>query len=158
LSSLLPECPARDDVLNVVTELGGNAVEHTASGQDGGWFVVEVTWRQSTVHVAVADCGGPAEPKVISDPEAERGRGLLLVQGLSLLTGWAGDVRGRTVWAQIAWPDQGLAILGSVEDPYQTLVGGDKEPLARRFVGMPACFGWSTLAWCAVEGIGCDAW
>src|SRR6266699_1790045 len=99
LSALLPECPARDDVLSVTTELGSNALQNSASGQDGGWFAVEVTWRQSVVQVAVADCGGPAEPKVINDPDGERGRGLLLVHGTSLRTGWTGDRRGRLVWA-----------------------------------------------------------
>jgi hypothetical protein len=152
LSSLLPECPARDDVLSVATELGSNALEHTASGQDGGWFAVEVTWHPSTVQVAVADCGGPAEPKVISDPDGERGRGLLLVQGLSLRTGWTGDVRGRLVWAQIAWADQGLPVPGSSEDPYQASVREGEEALARRFAGVPAWFGRSTLAWWAVAG------
>ena len=42
LASLLPECPARDDVACVVTELGANAIRHTASGR-GGWLSVEVT-------------------------------------------------------------------------------------------------------------------
>jgi anti-sigma regulatory factor (Ser/Thr protein kinase) len=152
LSSLLPECPARDDVLSVATELGSNALEHTASGRDGGWFAVEVTWHQATVQVAVADCGGPVEPKVISDPGGERGRGLLLVQGLSQRTGWTGDVRGRLVWAQIAWADQGVAVPDSSEDPYQTSVRAGEEALARRFAGVPAWFGWSTLAWWADAG------
>jgi anti-sigma regulatory factor (Ser/Thr protein kinase) len=152
LSSLLPECPARDDLLSVATELGSNALEHTASGQDGGWFAVEVTWQPSTVQVAVADCGGTAEPRVISDPDGERGRGLLLVQGLSLRTGWTGDVRGRLVWAQMAWTDQGLAVPDSSEDPYQASVREGEDALARRFAGVPAWFGRSTLAWWAVAG------
>jgi hypothetical protein len=152
LKSLLPECPARDDVLSVATEFGSNALEHTASGRDGGWFAVEVTWHPSTVQVAVADCGGPAEPRVISHPDGERGRGLLLVQGLSLRTGWTGDVRGRLVWAHIAWADQSLAAPGSSGDPYQASVREGEEALARRFAGVPAWFGRSTLAWWAVAG------
>jgi hypothetical protein len=32
LSSLLPECPERDDVLVVANELASNAIRHTASG------------------------------------------------------------------------------------------------------------------------------
>jgi hypothetical protein len=149
---LLPECPARDDVLCVATELGSNALEHTASGDPGGWFVVEVTWRQSTVQVAVTDCGGPPEPTVISDPDAERGRGLLLVKGLSLRTGWVGDMRGRLVWAQIGWPDEGLVIPGSSEYAYEATVGGDNHALAVWFAGVPAWSRWSALALCAMEG------
>jgi hypothetical protein len=34
---------------------------------------------------------------------SERGRGLRVVQGLSVRTGYLGDQHGRTVWAQIAW-------------------------------------------------------
>ena len=101
LASLLPDCPARDDVLVVATELASNAIQHTASGLS--WFAVEVTWHEPVVHIAVADCGGPGEPQVIDDPAGERGRGLRLVQGLSVRTGYIGDQHGRTVWAQIAW-------------------------------------------------------
>ena len=54
LASLLPECPARDDVICVATELGTNAVQHTASG-GGGWFAVEVSWHGPAVRGAVAD-------------------------------------------------------------------------------------------------------
>jgi serine/threonine-protein kinase RsbW len=60
LASLLPECPAREDVVCVATELGTNAVRHTASGR-GAWFAVEVTWHRSVVRVAVADGGAPAQ-------------------------------------------------------------------------------------------------
>jgi serine/threonine-protein kinase RsbW len=102
LRSLLPAGPARDDVLCVATELGSNAVRHTASGR-GGWFSVEVTWLESALRVAVADCGGAAEPHVHQDPDGERGRGLLLVRGLSLRTGVRGDRRGRLVWADCAY-------------------------------------------------------
>ena len=94
LTSLLPECEARDNVIAVASELGSNAVKHTLSGQ-GGWFAVEITWYVSAVRIAVADCGGRSVPQVIDDPLAEHGRGLLLVRGLSLRTGMTGDHRGR---------------------------------------------------------------
>lgn len=152
LASLLPACSARDDVLAVATELGGNAIQHTASGQDGGWFAVEVTWQQSAVQVAVADCGGPAEPRMIDDPAEERGRGLLLVQGLSLRTGYTGDQRGRLAWAHIAWDDPAPAGHPPSQDPYQAAVRDGEAALARSFTGVPAWFGRSTLAWWAVAG------
>lgn len=117
LSSMLPDCPERDEVLSVATELGSNALEHTASGNPGGTFVVEMALHQSLVHVAVADGGSPGEPRVIRDLDAERGRGLLLVHALSARIGWTGDERGRVVWAQIAWPDD----LGVASDPSREL-------------------------------------
>ena len=108
LASLLPACPALDDVTLVATELASNAICHTASGQ-GGSFTVEVTWWRSVVRIGVADGGGPAQPQVIEEPDSERGRGLLLVSGLSLRTGVCGDQRGRLVWADLRWDGPGPA-------------------------------------------------
>jgi hypothetical protein len=102
LTSLLPAAPARDDVILVATELASNAICHTASGR-GGRFTVEITWWQSAVRVGVTDCGGPQQPQVVDDPASERGRGLLLVTGLSLRTGACGDHQGRLVWADVRW-------------------------------------------------------
>ena len=116
LASVLPECPARDDVISVATELGSNALRHTASGR-GGLFAVGVTWHESTVRVAVADCGSPTEPHVIEDPAAEHGRGLLLVLGLSVRTGVTGDHRGRVVWADIAWAGPNAPAPAPSHDP-----------------------------------------
>jgi hypothetical protein len=106
LESFLPQCPARDDVACVATELGTNAVRHTASGR-GGWFSVEITWLGAALRVAVADGGAVSGPRVIDDPAAEHGRGLLVVQGLSVRSGVRGDHRGRTVWADVPWSDDG---------------------------------------------------
>lgn len=108
LSSILPSCPARDDVLSVATELGSNALTHTASGMPGGSFAVEVTSDQSSMQVAVADGGADTHPRIVNDPEGECGRGLMLVHALSVQFGWTGDHQGRLVWARIAWPDQHL--------------------------------------------------
>jgi anti-sigma regulatory factor (Ser/Thr protein kinase) len=117
LTSILPPCPAREDLLLMATELAGNAVRHTASGQ-GGAFGVRVTWEDGAVLVAVDDAGGPGEPRVVDDPLAEGRRGLLLVRELSARIGMSGDYRGRTVWAEVLWPDEdpvaaGAAYLGS---------------------------------------------
>jgi hypothetical protein len=102
LASLLPAVPSRDDVMLIATELASNAICHTASGR-GGWFTVEITWWRSAVRVGVTDGGAPAQPRVIEDQAAERGRGLLLVSGISLRTGACGDRHGRLVWADVRW-------------------------------------------------------
>jgi serine/threonine-protein kinase RsbW len=151
LSSLLPECPACDDVLTVANELASNAIQHTLSGH-GAWFAVEVTWHPAVVQIAVADCGGPSKPRVINDPGAERGRGLLMVQGLSIRTGHTGDQRGRLVWAQVPWTAPNPPVPVASRDPYQAAVRDGEAALARRFAGVPAWFGRSTLAWWAVVG------
>lgn len=140
LSSLLPDCPARGDVLTVANELASNAVQHTLSGR-GAWFAVEIIWHPTAVQVAVADCGGPAEPQVINDPDAERGRGLLMVRGLSFRTGYTGDQRGRLVWAQVPWAAPNPPVPAALRDPYQAAVRDGEAALARRFAGVPAWFG-----------------
>lgn len=111
LASLLPEGPARRDVLCVATELGANAVRHTASGLPGGSFAVEIIQNQVAARLTVTDQGAPHGPRLIDEPDAEHGRGLLLVAGLASRTGVAGDHRGRLVWADIPWgePADGTA-------------------------------------------------
>jgi hypothetical protein len=100
LAALLPDGPLRDDVTAIATELGGNAIVHTASGQ-GGWFAVEITWHRPLVRVAVADCGAPGAPRLVEDPDGEHGRGLLVVRGLSVRSGVCGVQRGRLMWADV---------------------------------------------------------
>lgn len=109
LTSLLPPGSGREDVLLVATELASNAVKHTASGR-GGCLVVELTCTSLAVRVAVTDEGGSTPPRVVDDFPAEHGRGLLLVRGLSVRTGVAGDHRGRTVWAEVALDSTGTAV------------------------------------------------
>jgi serine/threonine-protein kinase RsbW len=149
LASVLPPCPARDDLTSVASELGGNAIKHSASGR-GGWFAVEVTWLGPVVRVAVADSGGPTEPHMIDDPAGEHGRGLLLVQGLSARTGWCGDCRGRLSWADVPWDDPTTAAATPRPDAYEAAIRDGESALARRFAGIPAWFGRATLAWWAL--------
>jgi serine/threonine-protein kinase RsbW len=115
LMSLLPDVPARDDVTSVATELGSNAIRHTASGH-GGSFAVEVTWRPQVVRVAVADSGAAGEPLLVNDPMGESGRGLFLVRGLAIRAGACGDHRGRLVWADVRWEQEGGVRPGSGEE------------------------------------------
>jgi serine/threonine-protein kinase RsbW len=151
LAELLPPCSARDDLATVATELGSNAIKHTGSGRPGGWFTVEITWHEATVMLAVADHGGLTEPQVVDNPDGERGRGLLMVKGLSGRTGFAGDERGRLVWAQVTWT--GVDASGPPsQDPYESAVRDDEVTLARRLAGVPAWFGRSTLMWWALAG------
>ena len=107
LAGLLPASPQRDDLAVVATELGTNAIRHTASGAGGGQFIVEVTWHSAGARVAVTDGGAPAGPRIITDPLAEYGRGLRVVQGLSALMGVTGNCAGRQVWAEIPSPVPG---------------------------------------------------
>jgi len=151
IASLLPECPARDDVACVATELGSNAIRHTASGR-GGCFITEITWYRVIVRIAVADCGAPTGPQLIDDPTADHGRGLVLVRGLSERTGVIGDHRGRLMWADIPWNDSGTEPRTPVPDRYEAAIRDGETDLARRFGGIHAWFGRSTLQWWALAG------
>lgn len=127
LCVLLPDTSARDDLISVAVELGTNAIQHTASG-DGGWFTVEVACRDSVIRVAVTDEGAPSAPQLGQDPfacddlltadadadadydydyDSVCGRGLLIVQALSVASGVCGNVGGRTVWAEVLATPQG---------------------------------------------------
>jgi anti-sigma regulatory factor (Ser/Thr protein kinase) len=149
LGGLLPAASARDDVVMVAVELATNAVTHTASGR-GGWFAVEVTWYGPMVRVVVADQGAPSEPRVTGDLDSENGRGLLVVQGLSTRTGISGDQRGRLIWADVPWHDSTTQAAVFTGGPYEAVIRDGEAALARRFAGIPAWFGRSTLQWWAV--------
>jgi hypothetical protein len=58
LASLLPACPACDDVISVANELASNAIRHTANagvigGQQGRVVWAEITWDSPDAPVAV---------------------------------------------------------------------------------------------------------
>jgi Histidine kinase-like ATPase domain len=101
LTALLPDDPARDDLISVAVELGTNAIQHTASGR-GGWFTVEVACLGPATRVSVTDQGAANEPCPAQDPLGEHGRGLIIVRALSAASGVCGNASGRTVWAEIA--------------------------------------------------------
>jgi anti-sigma regulatory factor (Ser/Thr protein kinase) len=146
LASLLPDCPARDDVTVVASEMTSNAVQHTASGQ-GGWFAVEIIWHPLAVRVTVEDGGALAGPRLIDDPESNHGRGLQVVQGMSLRTGVHGDHRGRQMWADVPW---GADEPRLPQAAYEAAIRAGTAALNGRFAGVTAWFGRSTLQWWAL--------
>ncbi|QES50422.1 hypothetical protein DEJ50_23955 [Streptomyces venezuelae] len=93
-----------DDAAQVVAELAGNAVTH--GRVPGRGFRLSMDLRPGrTLRIEVADTRCEAAPAVAAQrpvPEAESGRGLLLVSALA--TRW-GTERGlpplKTVWAEI---------------------------------------------------------
>jgi serine/threonine-protein kinase RsbW len=107
LECLLPPSSSRDDLMTVAVELGTNAVRHTASGSVGQ-FVAEVTWWRQMTRVAVYDDGSPSCPRLTEDLLCEDGRGLLMVNALSVRMGVEGNAQGRAVWADIPWTGQDM--------------------------------------------------
>jgi hypothetical protein len=109
VSKLLPACTALDDLLIFTSELAGNAVTHTRSGDPGGWFTVELTWTPRKARVVIGDQGSDQIPATLDGQDAylEGGRGLLLIDALSAAWGTAGDADARWVWAEADWRSQG---------------------------------------------------
>jgi hypothetical protein len=146
LAALLPDCPARDDVAVVASEMSTNAVLHTASGR-GGWFTVEIIRLPLAVRVAVEDGGAPSGPQLIDDPQSNHGRGLQVVQGLSIRSGVYGDHRGRQMWADVPW-DGDEPVLPQADR--EAAIRAGTAALAARFAEATAWYGRSTLQWWAL--------
>ncbi|XRQ08902.1 ATP-binding protein [Actinomadura welshii] len=88
----------------VVSELCTNAVEHTASGEDDGRFVLELELLEEHVRVAVVDMGAQTRPAVNdepSGPDVVSGRGLFIVEAVSKSWGSESVRVGRRVWADV---------------------------------------------------------
>jgi two-component sensor histidine kinase len=101
------DCPGSDLALLVASELAGNAVQHSRSGQPGGRFTLHLAAFEDRWRIRVDDGGGPAEPSVKAEADQdEAGRGLALVAALSADWGVLGDHYARAVWAEILKPPE----------------------------------------------------
>jgi anti-sigma regulatory factor (Ser/Thr protein kinase) len=156
LIALLPDCPPRDDALTVAVELAANAIKHSASGQAGGYFATEVTWYGPVVRIAVADGGGPNEPRLLDQPYRdesdefdEHGHGLKMVEKLSARTGVIGDAGGRVVWAEVPWPDESASLSAALDYAHQETIATAERTLRGRFGEFLCWFGRETLEWWA---------
>jgi len=97
-----PGHPCGDDAALLVSELFGNSVRHGGSGAPGETVTVAVIARKGVIRVEVADRSGQGVPELRpADGDAEGGRGLGLVAGLSVRRGWRRR-GGRTVtWFEL---------------------------------------------------------
>jgi anti-sigma regulatory factor (Ser/Thr protein kinase) len=97
-----------DDVAVIVSELVTNAVEAAGAVSDdpgglGGRIVVRLLGAEDGLVIEVWDAApGKPLPAGSGDPDAEGGRGLLLVEALSSGWGWYATPYGKTVWARVA--------------------------------------------------------
>jgi anti-sigma regulatory factor (Ser/Thr protein kinase) len=100
-----PGHPCGDDAVLLVSELFGNSVRHSGSGDLGQTVTVTVAVRagDGLIRVEVSDRSGPGVPerRLAAGGEAEDGRGLALVAGLAVRWGWRRR-GGRTVtWFEL---------------------------------------------------------
>lgn len=94
--------PVHDDVALVISELFTNALVHTDSSE----ITCRLQTTAETVYLAITDQGLGATGPQVREPDAESGRGLLLVNALAELWGVSNDHgHGRTVWAILPWDE-----------------------------------------------------
>jgi anti-sigma regulatory factor (Ser/Thr protein kinase) len=87
-----------EDAELIAAELVANVVDHAATP-----CVVTISGDRSSLRIEVEDfypCSLPMSPRV--DVTARRGRGLLVVAGLSAAWGVDDLPRGKSVWAVLA--------------------------------------------------------
>ncbi|MFE1781725.1 ATP-binding protein [Streptomyces sp. NPDC059506] len=91
--------PCAEDAALIVTELGTNALVHTASGNQAGTFHVSLTLVNQAVMIAVTDSGGAKTTPRVEHPsdDTPRGRGLGIIDALAERVEIHGDHRGHTV-------------------------------------------------------------
>jgi len=102
---LLAGRPVADDAVLCVSELAGNCVIHSASGQLGAVFTVRAEVHDGDyVWLEVADGGG-----LWGEAERDgRPHGLDIIGALASASGVAGSAQaGWVVWARIDWPRPG---------------------------------------------------
>lgn len=101
---ILGDSPRTEDMELIASELIGNAILHSPSGQDGGQFTVTVRTGDGWARVEVSDTGtGEWHPPEGSELDAEYGRGLAIVAALADKFGHDVTLDGQTMWAQVGW-------------------------------------------------------
>ncbi|NKQ26584.1 ATP-binding protein [Streptomyces galbus] len=102
---ILRGSPLAEDAELIVSELGANAILHTASGREHGSFHLAVAVTAQVVAVSVTDDGGTATaPKVEhqdQEAEAEHGRGLSMVSAIAHRVVVHDSDHGHTVTAEL---------------------------------------------------------
>ncbi|MEV4364448.1 ATP-binding protein [Nonomuraea sp. NPDC049625] len=134
VGQLLADTGRVDDARWVTAELVSNALRHSRSGRERGFFVVEVLRGTDVARIVVYDLGGGPSPDFSRAPgsvpeAAEHGWGLAGVAELAARTGMAGDaITGHAVWADLALepvptgPSEPM-ITGEVACPHRAFVG-----------------------------------
>ncbi|WP_127356057.1 ATP-binding protein [Actinacidiphila soli] len=107
---ILSHSPHADDVALIVSELGANALVHTASGDGTGTFHITLALSDLVIAISVTDSGSGTAP-TIEHPgtDATHGRGLGMVAALADNVEIHGDHHGHTITAELLMPHPGVA-------------------------------------------------
>jgi anti-sigma regulatory factor (Ser/Thr protein kinase) len=152
VEDLLPDCDPLADLLLLTSELCANAVVHTRSGDEGGWFSVDIEWAPASARVVVTDQGSPKLPAIGTPaggtPQAdESGRGLQLVNELADDWGTASRPLRRWVWADVRWRARGGPLLKAPGGVDAAIRGA--AAVREAFPGTTAWWGHLARAWWA---------
>ena len=100
---ILRESSCADVAELIVSELGSNAVLHTASGDAAGTFRVSLALSDHVVSISVTDAGGTKTAPQVEHPNDDdtHGRGLGMVSALAHHLESLGDHHGHTVTAHL---------------------------------------------------------
>ncbi|MDL4770908.1 MULTISPECIES: ATP-binding protein [Thermomonosporaceae] len=96
--------PSLDDVQTCVNEAFTNGIEHTASGRGGKVTVTFATAGGDVLAEVTDDGAGGARPCPRDDPMSEDGRGLRIIEALTLGWGIRPDGQRTTVWMRFPGP------------------------------------------------------
>jgi anti-sigma regulatory factor (Ser/Thr protein kinase) len=103
IATLGDDHPQADTAILLTSELVTNSLQHSASSHDGAVLAVGASRAAHWLRVEVVDEGGPSLPTLREvSADAERGRGLTLVDALATCWGTERGVTGTTTWFEIA--------------------------------------------------------
>jgi serine/threonine-protein kinase RsbW len=106
LDPLLTGTPLADDVILLMSELGGNAVRHSGSGRNGGTFTARLVDLPGRYVLGVVEDGGSDWDGNLPG-SARDASGLYIVMNLSADCGVYGGKRKRAVWFRMDYPSVG---------------------------------------------------
>src|SRR5271166_22477 len=96
-----------NEALLLTSEVVTNSVVHSRSRLPGGTVTVAVARNQSGVLITVTDAGSDSRLPVVSNVAgAENGNGLLLVETLADVWGYAHNEESTTVWFRLSAADR----------------------------------------------------
>jgi anti-sigma regulatory factor (Ser/Thr protein kinase) len=104
VAAALAAWPAAQEAAQLlVSEVVTNAIQHSASGNQGGSLEVRYALDGHEVYVEVLDAGGTAAPRRHAEHlEGSNGRGLALVEALASAWGVHDHQAGRVVWFRLS--------------------------------------------------------
>src|SRR5690348_491572 len=97
----LGDCPRRDDLELITSELVTNAIRHTPAAAAGSVVTVRIRAAAGLARVEVADRGDPSWTVPPSTADDEYGRGLTIVRLLADRAGHEPAPGGQVCWAEI---------------------------------------------------------